>query len=70
MKTQIGRGSFIKLPHDIVKSLEKRVNDFIKKWDDVKALNTKWASYVRYSYSKPGTMYGMIKITKTGTAIV
>ena len=32
--------------------------------EDLKVLHTKWASYIRYSDSKPGAMYGMIKTNK------
>ena len=32
--TQIERGSFITLPSEVTKSLEKKVEDFIEKWED------------------------------------
>ena len=32
---QIGRNSFIQLLHDITKSFENKVNDYIKKWEEM-----------------------------------
>ena len=62
--TQIERSSFITVSSDITKFFEKKVEDFIKKWEDLKVLDKKWASYIKPSNSKPGTMYGLIKTHK------
>ena len=35
VNTQIGRSSFIKLPHDMTKSFENKVNSYIKKWEEM-----------------------------------
>ena len=42
--TQIERSSLITLLSDITKFFEKKVKDFIKKWEDLKVLDKKWAS--------------------------
>ena len=62
--TQIERSSFITLSSDITKSFEKKVEDFIKKWENLKVLGKKWASYIKPNNSKLGTMYDPIKIHK------
>ena len=61
---QIGRSSFTQLLHDITKSFENKVNDYIKKWEDLRVLDKKWANYIKSNYCKPGTMNGLIKHTK------
>ena len=62
--TQIERSSFITLSSDITKFFEKKVEDSIKIWEDFKVLDKKWASYIKPSNSKPGTVYGLIKTHK------
>ena len=59
--TQIERSSFITLSSGITKFFQKKVEGFIKKWEDLKVLDKKWASYIKPSNSKPGTIYGLIK---------
>ena len=61
--------SFTQLPHDVINSFEKKVNDFIKKWQDLKVLDKKWANYVKSNYCKPGTMYGLIKTHKQNNPV-
>ena len=61
---QIERGSFTQLPYDMTKSFENKVNDFLVKWEDLRVLDKKWASYIKSNYCKPGTMYGLIKTYK------
>ena len=41
VSTQIGRSSFIQLPHDITKSFENKVNNYIKKWEDLRVFDKK-----------------------------
>ena len=41
VNTQIGRTSFIQLPHDITKSFENKVNNYIKKWEDLRVFDKK-----------------------------
>ena len=36
----------------------------LKRWEDLKVLDKKLASYIKPSNSKPGTMYGLIKTHK------
>ena len=57
VNTQIGRSSFSQLP-------QNKVNDYIKKWEDLRVLDKKWANYIKSNYCKPGTMNGLIKHTK------
>ena len=47
VNAQIDRSSFTQLPHDISKSFENKVNHLIKKWEDLRILDKKWASYVK-----------------------
>ena len=51
--TQIERSSFTQLPYDITKSFEKKLNDFIVKWEDLRVFDKKWASYIKSNYCKP-----------------
>ena len=46
VNTQIERSSFTQLPHEITKSFENKVNDFLKKWEDLKVLDKKRANYM------------------------
>ena len=39
VNTQIGRSSFTQLPHDIIKTLENKVNDYINKWEDFRVVD-------------------------------
>ena len=55
---------YIILSSDITKSFEKKVEDSIKRWEDLQVLDKKWTSYIKPSNSKPGTMYGLIKTHK------
>ena len=57
VNTQIERSSFTPLLYDITKSFENKVNGFIVKWEDLRVLNKKWASYIKSNYCKPGTIY-------------
>ena len=57
VNTQIERSSFTQLLYDITKSFENKVNGFIVKWEDLRVLNKKWASYNKSNYCKPGTIY-------------
>ena len=64
VNTQIEQGSFINLPRDITKSFEKKVDNFVLKWENLKVLDERWVNYIRSSHAKPGTMYGLIKTHK------
>ena len=39
VNTHIERGSFITLPRDVTKSFEKKVDDFVLKWENLKVLD-------------------------------
>ena len=39
------------------------------KWEDLRVLNKKWASYIKANYCKPGTMCGLIKTRKENNPI-
>ena len=52
------------LSADMTKSFEKKVKNFIKKWQDLNVFDKKLASYIKPSNSKPGTMFGLIKTIK------
>ena len=69
VNTQIERSSFTQLPCDITKSFENKVNHFIVKWEDLRFLNKKLASYIKSNYCKPGTMYGLIKTHKENNSV-
>ena len=69
VNTQIEGSSFTQLPYDITKSFENKVNDFIVKWEDLRVLDKKWASYIKFNYCKPGTMYGLIKTRKENNPV-
>ena len=56
---QIERGTFITLSSDINKYFGKKKEDFIKKWENSKVLDKKWAKAIKPSNSKPGTIYKM-----------
>ena len=62
--TQIERSSFTHLPCDITKSFGNKVNGFNAKWEGLRVLNKKWASYIKSNDCKRGTMYGLIKTHK------
>ena len=64
VNTQIERGSFMTLPRDVTKSFEKKVDDFVLKWEDLKVLHERWVKYIRFNHAKLGSMYGLIKIPK------
>ena len=66
---QIDKSSFTQLPDDITKSFENKVNDFIKKWVELRVLNKKWANYIKSNYCKPGTLYGLIKTHRENNPI-
>ena len=61
VNTQIERDSFITLPRDVTKSFEKKVDNFVLKWENLKVLDERWVKYIRSSHAKPGSMYGLIK---------
>ena len=44
VNTEIDRTSFPQLPHSLTKSFENKVNFFVKKWEDLKVVNKKWAN--------------------------
>ena len=44
----------------ITKTFEDKVNDCIKKYEDLRVLDKKWANYLKSNYCKPG-MYELIK---------
>ena len=54
--TQLNRTCFTQLRHDITKSFENKVKDFMKKWEDLIVLDKKWVNYIKYNYCTPGTM--------------
>ena len=64
VNTQIERGSFITLPRNVTKSFEKKVDDFLLKWENLKVLDERWVKYIRSSHAKPGSMYDLIKTHK------
>ena len=69
VNTQIGRSSFIQLPHDITKSFENKVTVILrngKKWG---VLDKKWTNYIKCNYCKPGTIYGLIKTHKENNPV-
>ena len=61
VNSQIEWGSFITLPRDVTKSLEKKIDEFVLKWENLKVLNKRWVKYIRSGHTKPGSMYGLIK---------
>ena len=67
--TQIERSSFTQLPYDITKSFEKKLNDFIVKWEDLRVFDKKWASYIKSNYCKPGSMYGLSQMHKENNPV-
>ena len=48
----------------VTKSFEKKVNDFVLKWENLKVLDERWVKYIRSSHTKLGSMYGLIKTHK------
>ena len=54
--TQIERGFFITLPRDVTKGFNKKVNDFVLKWEILKDLDGEWIKYISYSHVKAGSM--------------
>ena len=57
--TQIERGSFITLPRDVTKSFDKKFDDFVLKWENLKDLDGRWEKYIRSSHVKPGSIDGL-----------
>ena len=53
----------------LTKSFENKLNNFIVKWEDLRVLDKKWTSYIKFNYCKPGTMYGLIKTHKENNPI-
>ena len=67
VNTQIEQGSFMTLPRDVTRwwsNFEKKIDDFVLKWENLKVLDGRWAKYIRSSHAKPGNMYGLIKTHK------
>ena len=62
VNTQIGRSSFSQLP-------QNKVNDYIKKWEDLRVLDKKWTKFIKSNYCKPETMYGLIKTHKENNPV-
>ena len=52
------------LHRDVTKSFEKKVDDFVLKWENWKVLDKRWVKYIGSSYVKPGRLYGLIKTDK------
>ena len=46
VNTKFGRSSFTQLSYDITKSFENKVTDYIKKCEDLRVLDKKWANYI------------------------
>ena len=59
VNTQIERGSFITLPRGVTKSFEKKVDDFVLKWENLKVLDERWVKCIRSSHAKTGSLYGL-----------
>ena len=46
---------FTQFPHDMTKKFDNKINNFFKKWEDLRVLNKKWANYIKSNYCKRGT---------------
>ena len=42
----------------------KKLKERFKKWEDLNVLDKKWENYIKFSNTKPGTMYGLVKTHK------
>ena len=47
------------------KKFDIQINNWVDKWHNKKVLNDKWKSYITSHNSRPGKMYGNMKIHKT-----
>ena len=61
---QINRSSFILLNSDPTKISEDKINTWIEKWINRKAIDKNWKRFIKLKDIKPGKMYGMIKTHK------
>ena len=58
------RRSFLTFPRHATKGFEKKVDDFVLKWENLKVPDERWVKYIRSSHVKPGSMCGLVKTHK------
>ena len=62
IQTQIDRSSFNQLEEDTSNKSDIEINNWVLKWHRKKVLDDKWNSYITPHNSRPGKMYGNMKM--------